>query len=90
MFNKNKAGLSLGILLAFFHLLWVLAVALGLAQALLNYTLNINFISDSQIITNVNFGMAIIGIITSFICGYITGWLFAMVWNWFAPTPTLQ
>jgi len=34
--------------------------------------------------------MAIIGIITSFICGYITGWLFAMVWNWFAPTPTLQ
>jgi hypothetical protein len=82
--NKKQAGLALGSLAALYHLLWVLAVALGYGQALLDWAYSMHFIDSAQFVGTANFATAIIGIIKAFVCGFITGWLFAWFWNKFA------
>jgi len=79
--NKNQAGLTLGLISALGHLLWSLAVAFGFGQALLDWTLSYHFISVAKTVTTASFGLAIVGIVGAFICGYIVGFVFAAIWN---------
>lgn len=80
--NKNHVGLTLGILSGLGHLLWVLAVAIGLGQKLLAWSLSMHFITDGKVTGEPTFGLAVLGVIYAFVCGYIIGWIFATVWNW--------
>ena len=79
--NKNQAGLTLGLISALGHLLCVIAVAIGIGQALLDWTLSYHFISVAKTVVSSSLGLAIVGIISAFICGYIVGWVFAFIWN---------
>ena len=81
--NKKQAGLTLGTISALYHFLWVLVVALGYGQSLLDWVYSMHFIDSAQLVGTVNFGTAAIGIVKALICGYVTGWIFASLWNRF-------
>lgn len=76
----NKLGLVVGIVFALMHLTWVLTLAI-FGQPAKNFIANIHFIEALNILP-VTFGMAIGGITLAFVSGYITGVVFAWVWNW--------
>jgi hypothetical protein len=79
--NKNRLGLTLGILFTIMHVLWVILVWAGLGKSLADWVHAIHFLGDMNVITNVRLGMIVIGIITAFVSGYILGWVFAAIWN---------
>jgi ABC-type sulfate transport system permease component len=80
--SKNQAGLAVGIFFGIMHLLWVILVGTGLAQALANYTHSIHFVTDQHAIGAFSFGTAIIGLVLALITGYVAGWVFALIWDW--------
>ncbi len=79
--NKNLAGLALGALLAFMHLVWALMVLFGWAQGFLDWIFSLHMITPVFTIAPFDWGSAIVLLIVTFICGYIAGWIFAWIWN---------
>ncbi len=79
--NKNKTGLTFGFLISFLHLIWSVLVALGVAQALLNFVLDIHMIGASTVVMPFNLVKALLLIVLTFVVGYIFGWLMAFFWN---------
>jgi hypothetical protein len=79
--NKNKTALTFGFLVSFFHLMWSVLVALGIAQVLLNFILNIHMLSAPIIVMPFDFIKSLELIVVTFVVGYIFGWLMAFFWN---------
>ena len=79
--HPNKVGLSLGILLGGFHLLWALLVLFGYAQQLIDFIFKVHMIEPAYFISPFNLTMAVTLIIVTAIVGYIIGYIFALVWN---------
>jgi len=79
--DKNKLGLVLGIFAAILHAVWAVAVAIGIAQAYLDWIFPMHFIGNVFQTTNFNITYALILVVLAFICGYIMGWVFAWLWN---------
>lgn len=80
--NKKKLALVLGILFAGLHAIWALAVAMGIAEKYINWIMPLHFISLMIPITSFEIGSALLLVLVAFLGGYVTGWLFALVWNW--------
>jgi len=76
----NKTGLALGILSGLMHFIWVISVWVFKDNAL-NFLSRIHFVNITGSVLNVGLGTAIIGIALAFITGYITGVIFAWIWN---------
>lgn len=79
--SKNKTGLTFGFLISFLHLIWSILVALGIAQAWLNFVFNMHMLSMSTVVLPFNIIKALGLIVITFIVGYILGWLMAFFWN---------
>jgi len=79
--NKNKTGLTFGFLISFMHLVWSILVALGLAQAMLDFVLGLHMLSIPVIVASFSWGKALGLIVITFIVGYVFGWLMAFFWN---------
>ena len=79
--SKNKTGLTFGFLMSFMHLMWSILVALGIAQAFLNFIFNIHMLNMPIAIMPFNLVKALVLIIVTFVVGYIFGWLMAFFWN---------
>jgi hypothetical protein len=79
--NKNKTGLTFGFLISSLHLLWSILVALGIAQALLNFVLDVHMLDMSITVMPFNLVKALGLIIVTFVVGYAFGWLMAFFWN---------
>lgn len=79
--NANKSGLAIGIFYALGHLGWVGLVAAGLAKPLLDWILSLHFFVWTYEITPFALGPAVVLIAFTFVCGYVTGWVFAALWN---------
>jgi hypothetical protein len=79
--NKNKTGLTFGFLVSFLHLCWSVLVALGLAQALVTFILNVHMIAMPVAIMPFSLVSAVTLVIVTFVVGYIFGWLMAFFWN---------
>ncbi len=79
--NPNKTGLALGGLLSLWHAAWAALVALGLAQALLNFVFSIHFLANPYLVREFSLGVALTLVVVTFAVGYILGWVFAMIWN---------
>ena len=80
--NKNKIGLTLGILFALLHAVWALLVGLGYAQPFLDWIMKLHFMGMPLLIGGFSLGRAITLIVVTFIAGFIFGWLFGAIWNW--------
>ncbi|MBI4135474.1 hypothetical protein HY477_01955 [Candidatus Uhrbacteria bacterium] len=82
-FNKNQAGLTLGTLFGLMHLLWVVVVGAGVGQEMANFWHAKHFLTDMHALGGFNLGLAIVGVILAWVSGYVVGWVFAALWNWF-------
>ena len=83
--DKNKIGLIVGLFFAIVHAVWALMVAIipSTLQSFLNWIFELHFILPIWILTAFNFVDALTLVIITFISGYIFGWVFAAVYNWF-------
>lgn len=79
--NRKQAGLSLGILFGLMHLTWLLALVTGWAELLMNLMMKYHFVSKTYQIGSFDLGIGIVGLVGAFLCGYLTGWIFAYIWN---------
>ena len=81
--NKKQVGLTLGIFAAIVHLVWLIAVAIGVQKAV-DWILLLHSIKLDLVLTNVVLLNAILLIVVAFIGGYVVGWIFAAIYNWSA------
>jgi len=79
--NKNKTGLTFGLLMASIHLIWGLFVAIGIAQIIVDFIFRIHMLSIPVLVLPFSFTKVLILIIITFIVGYVFGWLMAFFWN---------
>lgn len=79
--DKNKSGLTFGFLICSFHIMWSVLVALGIAQVLLDFVLNIHMLNMQVEVMPFNIVKALGLIIVTFLLGYVFGWLMAFFWN---------
>lgn len=79
--DKNKTGLTFGFLISFLHLFWSVLVALGVAQVLLDFVLDIHMLNTSITVMSFDFVKALELVVVTFVVGYIFGWLMAFFWN---------
>ena len=82
--NVNEVGLVIGSLMGLFHLVWALLVAIGVAQALMDFIFNVHMISNPYTILPFSVTKAIGLIIVTSIIGYIVGAVLGWLWNKFA------
>ncbi len=82
--DVKTAALSVGTFAFLLHLLWVLIVAAGFGQALVNWKLSLHFVSMQFTVMPFGFVNAIVLLIAAFIVGAGAGALFATVWNHFS------
>jgi len=74
-------ALTFGVLLGGVHLVWSILVALGWAQALVNFSLSAHMVSAPVVIKAFDLSAAVTVIIIATIIGYIIGYIFARIWN---------
>jgi len=79
--NKNQVGLALGLFAAICHLVWTIAVAIGI-QKFVDWILLLHSIKLDLTLVSVVVLNAIILVVLAFIGGYIVGWVFAALYNW--------
>ena len=81
--NKKQVGLTLGIFAAVIHIIWLIAVAIGVQKAV-DWILLLHSIRLDIVLTNVVLLNAAMLIVIAFIGGYVVGWVFAAIYNWSA------
>lgn len=79
--NPNRVGLAFGSFIALFHFVWAMIVALGLAQAVLNFIYSIHFLNNPFLIQEFNLAKALVLVCFTFVMGYIGGYVLSLVWN---------
>ncbi|HEY4500698.1 MAG TPA: DUF5676 family membrane protein [Candidatus Paceibacterota bacterium] len=79
--NPNKTGIALGALVGGLHLVWSVLVALGWAQALVNFSQWAHMVSIPVVIQPFNLSAAVTVIVVAAIVGYVIGSIFARIWN---------
>ena len=77
--DASKAGYSLGIVFAAYHLVWVLLLA-ATGGSFYGMISQFHFVQPTQALP-VDWLTAVLGVIGAFVTGYVTGWFFAWVWN---------
>ncbi len=80
--NQKQMALTFGSLAAIVHVVWVLFVVTGNAQGWLNFVLGLHFITSSVVVGGFVPMVALTLIVVTFVLGYVIGWLFATLWNW--------
>lgn len=79
--DKNKTGLIVGTFVGALHALWSIMVAVGLAQAYLDWILGLHFLDNPYMVAEFNLITAVMLVAVVFVCGYLAGYLFAFIWN---------
>lgn len=75
----KQTAISVGVIFALMHLIWVIVIAVFQGSSVKSLA-NIHFIEGISALP-FNIGIAIVGVILAFICGLITGAVFAWIWN---------
>lgn len=78
----NKAGLAFGVLLGAWHAMWALLVALGVAQAVVDFVFWIHFLKLPIVVESFALSRALILVAVTAALGYVLGACFALLWNW--------
>jgi hypothetical protein len=80
--NRNRTGLVFGTFLGGWHFMWVVLVALGWAQAVVDFVLRIHMIKPVYVVEPFNFWIATMLIALTGAIGYFGGFVLAALWNW--------
>ena len=77
----NRSGLTLAVVLAGLHLIWIVLVAAGAAQPLLDFIFRIHMMEADTAVGEFAFGSAVLLLLVTAAVGYVTGASLAAVWN---------
>ena len=80
--NPGKSGFALGALFGFWHFLWAICVATGVAQWLINFVFWLHFLNSPFTVAAFHWSTAILLIVVTGVIGFFLGFVFALVWNW--------
>jgi hypothetical protein len=81
MLDKNKVGLIVGVFAGLVHTAWAFLVAIGVAQAFMDWIYGLHFLSNPFQVAAFNLSTAVILVLVTFILGYIFGWIFTAIWT---------
>ena len=79
--SPAKTALTMGVFVGGLHLVWSVLLALGWAQALVDFKLRMHMISVPVVVNSFDLSTAVMLVIVTTIAGYIIGNIFARVWN---------
>jgi len=79
--SVGKAGLVLGTVIGGWHLCWSVLVALGWAQAVIDFVFWMHFIKPIYVIEPFEIVKAAILLVVTAAVGFVIGSIFALVWN---------
>ena len=79
--DGNRLGMVLGTFALVLHVIWVLAVWFGFAQAWLDLIFRLHMITNPMTVVSMNWGNVIMLWIIVWIVGYVLGHIFAWVHN---------
>lgn len=79
--NPVKTGLAVGWFVGGVHLVWAILVALGWAQALVNFSLWAHMVGAPIVIKAFDISAATTVVVIAAIVGWIVGNIFARIWN---------
>ena len=80
--NPAKTGLALGKLVGGVHLMWSIFIALGWAQALVNFSQWAHMVSVPVVVGAFALSAAFTVVLVATFIGYALGYVFATIWNW--------
>ena len=80
--NPNKTGLVFGTMLGGWHLMWVAFIALGWAQAIVDFVFRIHMIKPVYVIEPFNIWIALMLMGVTGAIGYFGGFVLATLWIW--------
>jgi hypothetical protein len=80
--SPSKTGLAVGKLFAGVHLIWSVLVALGWAQAFVNFSQWAHMVNAPVTVLPFNFSAAVAVVVIAGLAGYFFGFFFAKIWNW--------
>ena len=80
--NPNKTGMALGGFAGFAHILWSALVAIGLAQAWIDWIFQLHMIESQFQVGEFSLGTALTLVVVTTIVGYVAGWILGNIWNW--------
>lgn len=83
--NPFRLGLVFGVVLALGHAAWALVVALGWAQAILDFVFWAHFINPPYRVMAFDLSRALVLVGLTFAVGLILGTVGGAVWNRLAP-----
>lgn len=79
--NVNRAGLIFGAFLGLFHLVWAIMVAVGFAQAILDFIYGIHFLNNPFTVASFEVGTAALLVLVTAVTGYVLGVVLAWLCN---------
>ncbi len=81
MFNAHKCGLFSGAFFALVHALWSLLVAVGVAQAYMDFIFRLHMLEPFMVVLPFSIGSAALLVVLTGIIGYIVGYVSCQMWN---------
>jgi len=85
--NPNKTGLVFGTLIGAWHAIWAAFIALGWAQAIVDFFFWVHMIKPVYVVGSFSFSIALLLIAVTGAIGYVGGFVLAAVWNWLHREP---
>jgi len=79
--NPNRLGVVLAVILAVWHGLWMVLVAAGVAQPIVDFVLRLHFMKPDMVVQQFEPGAAALLLGASSGLGYVAGVSMAMLWN---------
>jgi hypothetical protein len=80
--SPTKTALAVGTVTGLWHLCWVTLVGIGWAKPVLDFILQLHFLTINYALAP--FAIATAGslVVLTFFIGAVFGFVFALVWNW--------
>jgi len=80
--NPLKVGWVLGALLGLLHMGWAALVAMGVAQALLDFVFWMHFMKPVFIVQAFDPLVALVLLVVTTAAGFVVGVVLGVLWNW--------
>jgi hypothetical protein len=79
--HPHDVGLIVGATVSIMHIVWSLAVMVGLANWYLDFIFSLHFVSNPFVVQSFDWGKAIMLWVITFVAGYVVGWVSGVIWN---------